>query len=82
MEVEIPSIPAHQRSINEQNEEQDTIVLVVVCRARRKRKRPNACPDGIKATSDSAGERIKETKVKNEGEARDECEASMKMGIS
>ena len=70
MEIEIPFIPAPQRSIKELNEEQDTIV--VVGQARQKRKRPKANPDGVEAISGSAGERIKKTKVKNGGEARDE----------
>jgi len=73
MEVEIPFIPVSQRSIEVLNEEQDTI-LVVVGQARQKRKRPKASPaDGIEASSGSAGERIKKTKVvKNGVEAKDE----------
>ena len=67
MDVEIPFIPAPQRSIEVLNEEQDTIV--VVGQARQKRKRPKTSPDGVDA---SAGERIKKTKVKNGVEAKDE----------
>jgi exosome complex exonuclease RRP6 len=69
MDVEIPFIPAPQRSIKELDEEQDTIV--VVGQARQKRKRPKATsgPDSVGATSGSAGERIKKTKVKNGVEA-------------
>jgi exosome complex exonuclease RRP6 len=72
MEVEIPFIPAPQRSINVLNEEQDTIV--VVGQARQKRKRPKASPEGVEAAG-AAGERIKKPKVKNGGEARDGGEA-------
>jgi hypothetical protein len=70
MEVEIPFIPAPQHSIKVLNEEQDTIVLV--SKARQKRKSPKASPDGVEAASGSAGERIKKTKVKNGVEAKDE----------
>ena len=70
MDVEIPFIPAPQRKKEVLNEEQDTIV--VVGQARQKRKRPKASPDGVEATSGSAGERIKKTKVKSEVEAKDE----------
>lgn len=64
MDVEIPFIPAPQRSVNVSNEEQDTIV--VVGQARKKRKRPKAGPDGVDATSG------KKTKVANVVEAKDE----------
>ena len=70
MDVEIPFIPAAQRSREVVNEEQDTIV--VVGQARQKRKRPKAIPDGADATSGSAGERIKKAKVKSGVEAKDE----------
>ena len=72
MDVEIPFIPAPQRSIKVlEEEEQDTIV--VVGQARRKRKRPKATsPDGVEAVSGSAGERMKKTKVKNGVETKDD----------
>ena len=49
MDVEIPFIPAPQRSMKVLNEEQDTIVLVG--QARQKRKHPKASPGGVEATS-------------------------------
>ena len=65
MDVEIPFIPAPQRSMEEvMNEEQDTIV--VVGQARQKRKRAKASADGVEATSG------KKTKVTNRVEANDE----------
>jgi len=64
MDVEIPFIPAPQRSIKVLNEEQDTIV--VVGQARQKRKRPKASPDGVEATLG------KKTKVTSGVEAKDE----------
>jgi exosome complex exonuclease RRP6 len=66
MDVEIPFIPAPQRSIIVPNEEQDTIV--VVGQARKKRKRPKASPDGVDATSG------KKTKVINGAETKDDDE--------
>jgi exosome complex exonuclease RRP6 len=64
MDVEIPFIPAPQRSITVVDEEQDTIV--VVGQARQKRKRPKASTDGVEATSG------KKTKVTQGVEAKDE----------
>jgi exosome complex exonuclease RRP6 len=64
MDVEIPFIPAPQRSITVMNEEQDTIV--VVGQARQKRKRPKASTDGVEATSG------KKTKITQGVEAKDE----------
>jgi len=67
MDVEIPFIPAPQRSTEVVNEEQDTIV--VVGQARRKRKRPKATSaDGVETTSSSG----KKTKVTKGVEAKDE----------
>jgi exosome complex exonuclease RRP6 len=66
MDVEIPFIPAPQRSIKVSNEEQETIV--VVGQTRQKRKRPKVSPvnDGVDATSG------KKTKVINGAEAKDD----------
>ena len=67
MDVEIPIIPAPQRSpIQVSNEEQEQDTIVVVGQARQKRERPKASPNGVEATSG------KKTKVASGVEAKDE----------
>ena len=72
MEVEIPFIPASQRTVKELNEEQDTIVVVGQARQKRKRPKASISPDGVEAAS---GKKVKKTKVKNEIEAKGDQEA-------
>ena len=67
MEVEIPIIPAPQRSpIQVSSEEQEQDTIVVVGQARQKRERPKASPNGVEATSG------KKTKVASGVEAKDD----------
>ena len=66
MDVEIPFIPAPQRSVQASKEEQEQDTIVVVGQARQKRKRRKASPECLEATSG------KKKKVASGVEAKDE----------